>query len=693
MLSRGWILFTLAVILLPLAAYGDDGSVQADSSESGDTVRYFIEPIVVTTTRPVSALTYTANPRDPRQPIPANDGAAYLRSIPGFAMIRNGGTNGDPVLRGMFGSRLSVLTDGACMLGACPARMDAPTAYIAPEAFDKLTVVKGPQTVTWGPGASAGTVRFDREAPKFTSSGIRMDGAALGGSWGRNDQRAAFSAGTPRSFVRVDGGHAESGDYSDGDGEAVPSQYRKWNVDGALGWVPATGALLQVDAGTGDGEARYAGRSMDGSQFLRRSAGVRFTKTGVTGAWSKVEVQGSYHDADHVMDNYSLRDPDPMSMMPMPMAAQVERRTLNGRVTSELRLSEAFRAQLGVDGQTNAHRGRSSSGVDTYEDTSWEDDADMSDVGFFTEAAWTPADRSHVTAGVRVDRASAQDERETSGGMMPMPNPTAGVTRRETLPSGFARYVHRVGEGGSLYAGLGHSGRFPDYWELFSPEYGPMGAANAFEGVQPERTTQLDIGGQLESGRVRGWFSGYAGRIQDFILFEYMDGGMMGSTSTARNVDARTAGGEAGVAFAAAGRWSCDATVAYAWGENRTDGLPLPQIPPFETRLSIGYDDGTAWSLGGMARLVAAQERVALDQGNVVGRDLGPSSGFGVMSLNVARRIAGGVRLALGADNLFDRTYSEHLNLAGDAGFGYPADPVRVNEPGRTVWLKVDLKP
>lgn len=93
-----------------------------------------------------------------------------------------------------------------------------------------------------------------------------------------------------------------------------------------------------------------------------------------------------------------------------------------------------------------------------------------------------------------------------------------------------------------------------------------------------------------------------------------------------------------------------------------------------------------------MWRLVAAQDRVALDEGNVVGRDLGPSAGFGVFSINGGYRFGESVRLTAGIDNLFDRAYTEHLNLAGDAAFGYPADPVRINEPGRMVWTKVNVK-
>jgi iron complex outermembrane receptor protein len=91
--------------------------------------------------------------------------------------------------------------------------------------------------------------------------------------------------------------------------------------------------------------------------------------------------------------------------------------------------------------------------------------------------------------------------------------------------------------------------------------------------------------------------------------------------------------------------------------------------------------------------VVAAQDRVAAGQGNVVGRDLGTSPGFAVFSVNAARRLTRGLRLAAGVDNLLDRTYSEHLNLAGDSAFGYPADPVRVHEPGRMYWMKLDLRP
>jgi iron complex outermembrane receptor protein len=80
-----------------------------------------------------------------------------------------------------------------------------------------------------------------------------------------------------------------------------------------------------------------------------------------------------------------------------------------------------------------------------------------------------------------------------------------------------------------------------------------------------------------------------------------------------------------------------------------------------------------------------------LNQGNVTGRDLGPSAGFATLALNAGYRLNARMQLTTGIDNLFNRTYSEHLNLAGSADFGYPALPVRIHEPGRNLWLKLNL--
>lgn len=649
------------------------------------------EPVVVTSATQTSPLTFELDPKTPRQPVPASDGTDYLKTIPGFSAIRNGGTNGDPVLRGMFGSRLKLLTNDSEMLGACPMRMDNPMSYVSPETYDKLYVIKGPETVIWGPGSSAGTVRFERNTERFEQAGWRGYAGLLAGSWGRNDQVVDVAGGAPNGYVRMTANRSEQDDYEDGDGNRVPSHWMKWNADVEMGWTPDADTRLVATIGAGDGEARYAGRGMDGSQFKRESGVLRFEKVRIGGVLDEVEATLFSNYADHVMDNYSLRDPDPNGSMPMPMASNVDRRTTGGRVATTWRWNDSLSLITGLDQQANTHRSRKGMGRDTYQSQPWVADARFSTAGAFTELTWKFAARDRLITGARVDRATAKDKRLTTSGMMPKPNPTAGVTRRDTLDSGFIRYEHDLASSPTtLYVGLGHVERFPDYWELFSASSAPMGAVNAFSSVKPERTTQLDFGAQYNGETVRSWVSMYTGKVDDFILFRYSTGGTMGASSQALNINARIHGGELGSQWRFAERWNVDASLAYAWGENKTNSRALPQMPPLEARFGINYDNH-AWSFGGLWRLVARQDRVAVNEGNVVGRDLGPSAGFGTLAFNGGYRWSESLQLTAGVDNLLDRTYAEHLNLGGNAAFGYPADPVRINEPGRTLWTKLNV--
>ncbi|MDR6927530.1 TonB-dependent copper receptor [Pseudomonas sp. BE134] len=650
-----------------------------------------LSPTVITAISPSSPLTIVTNPKDPRQPVPASDGGDYLKTIPGFALVRNGGTNGDPVLRGMFGSRMNILTNGGQLLGACPGRMDAPTSYLSPETYDKLTVIKGPQTVLWGPGASAGTILFDREPESFGELGTRVNASMLAGSNGRFDKLVDTAAGGPLGYVRVIGNTAHADDYRDGNNETVPSRYDKWNGDVALGWTPDTDTLLELTAGKSDGEARYAGRGMDGSQFLRESLGLRFEKSNVGDVLDKIEGQLYYNYADHVMDNYTLRTPSGSAMMSGPRASNVDRRTVGGRVKGTWRWA-VVQLISGIDVQTSEHRQRGSAGINTYKDLPYTEDADFHNYGVFSELTWYAADRDRLITGARLDRASAKDYRQTIGsGMTKRPNPTADDTRTDTLPSGFVRYEHDLTDSpATLYAGLGHTERFPDYWELFSPKSGPAGSLNAFDSIKPEKTTQLDFGLQYRTEDLDAWASGYVGKVHDYILFNYIPT-PAGTLSQAQNIDADIMGGELGAAYRLTNHWKADATLAYAWGKNSSDGNPLPQMPPLDARFGLTYSEDN-WSAGALWRVVAAQNRIDLNKGNVVGKDFDKTPGFGVFSLNGAYRIDQHWRVSTGVDNLFGKAYAEHLNLAGNAGFGYPAqNPQAIKEPGRTLWTKVDM--
>ena len=649
-----------------------------------------LEELVVTASRMHAPLTVVTDPKAPRQPLPAHDGADYLKTIPGFSVIRKGGTDGDPVFRGMAASRVNMLLDGEQVLGGCGMRMDPPTAYVFPEAYDRIVVVKGPQTVLRGPGNSAATVSFERDVRRFERNGYVANASALGASFGRTDLVGDLRLGTPDLYGQFTGTYASSDDYEDGAGERVHSSYRRWSTNGALGWTPDAHTRLELSGVRSDGEAAYADRAMDGVAFDRENLGLRFEREEPSERVRRVEAQAYYNYVDHVMDNYSLRDFTPTPTMPFRTVQNPDRRTTGGRAAFDLAWSGGTVATLGADLQQNEHSLRATMNqlVMPYESQPRTDDAWFRSIGTFGEVNHPLPARNRLVAGLRLDAWEAQDERDMLRvGMAMVPNPTADETRRTTLPSGFVRLEHEVaGRPATLFAGLGHVQRFPDYWELISAGKESVDGLSAFD-TAPEKTTQLDTGVVYSGAKLSASVSAFYSDVDDYILIQsgYPKG--MRSVTVTRNVDARTWGGEADATYALTSHWQLVGTLAYTRGENDTDDLPLAQMPPLELRTGLNYT-GAHWSTGLLWRAVAEQERYALRQGNVVGQDLGPTGGFGVLSLNAAWRPTGGVLVSAGVDNLFDKTYAEHLSRSGAMVPGYE-QTVRVNEPGRTLWLKV----
>ncbi|MGE8545222.1 MAG: TonB-dependent copper receptor [Acinetobacter johnsonii] len=640
---------------------------------------HILAPIVVTAQQGNDAhgLIVHADPKQPTQPIPAVDGAAYLQSIVGFNQIKNGGANGDVTFRGMFGSRIKILTDGTENLGACPGRMDNPASYISPESYDKITVVKGPQTVQYAHTGSAATVIFEREPEQLTSAKpYRGQASVMLGSYGRLDQNVEAAVGDETKYARLNANRSIADSYQDGAGNTVPSDWEKWNADLALGWTPNEDTWVELKGGKSDGEAVYAGRSMDGSKFARESLGLHVEKKNISEVIKKVEAQVDYSYNDHVMDNFSLRKFNPADGMSMPMASNVARRTLNARIAMT---QDWGQLQLisGIDSQKNEHTKRSGSLMSPYQNKARIGDMDFESYGAFGELSYAFNDQHKLVTGARVDQAKID-------------NLATDTERKETLPSGFIRIESELAEHVKTYAGLGYVERVPDYWELFSTKY-HQSTGTTFADLENEKTAQFDAGYQYEQGAFKSWASVYAGLIQDYILVAYTPTGSMGRLEAkSRNVDATIAGAEAGVAYQLTDQIQADISAMYAWGENTTDHTALPQIAPLEGRFNLRYVQ-EKYNLGLLWRVVAAQDRTSYREGNIIGYDLEDSKGFGTLSLNGTYNIQKDLDLSVGIDNVLNKNYTEHLNKLGSSGFGYAATE-QFNNIGRNYWVRISMK-
>ncbi|MEA5445960.1 TonB-dependent copper receptor [Gammaproteobacteria bacterium AB-CW1] len=621
-----------------------------------------LDTVVVTAPAMLDPYRLLLDPRQPQVGMPAHDGGAYLKSIPGFGLSRKGGTSGDPVLRGMGGSRLSILLDESVILGGCGGRMDPPTAYVYPEAFDRIEVIKGPQSVRYG-ASSAGVVRFERERSRFHEQTIEGYAGFSAGSFERRDFTGEVTSGGSQGYARLIGTTSSQGDYRDGDGERVHSAYQRWSNSVVLGWTPDSRTHVELSHERSDAEAAYDDRGMDGTRFERTGYSLRASREDLNGWLDEIEALAFYNYIDHVMDNFRLRQP-PM----MPMVSYPDRHTRGLRATASMTPASHWQLQLGVDWMENRHRGNRIMGSDAFgfRQVPREDTAEFNDAGVFLEAERMLDERRGVKLGLRLDRARATALDEDGFG-----GATTGERARSSQSSGFIRYSHDLVEQPlTLYVGLGHAERAPDFWER----------RRVFD-LNDEALTQLDMGMQYRGERVSANLSLFYGQVRDHVLI--VEPGR--EASEARNIDATTQGGEADLTYRFNYAWHFNASLAWLRSTNDSDNRPLAQASPHELTLGLGHDNGRYFG-GVHARAVARQDRVHSGYGTIYGLDSDTTPGFWVLSAYAGGHLGDHFRLSLGIDNLLDEAYAEHIQR-GEAELG--AVSARIPEPGRNVWLRL----
>lgn len=702
---------TTRFLLLPLAAALSQVWAAPVAEETAE-----LSPVTVTGTQQQKANTVKFNPKATLQPLPAGDGADLLQSVPNMSIIRKGGSSGDPLFRGLGGSRLAINADDQFVYGGCSNRMDPPTSYIHPSTFDEVVVTKGPQTVTQGMGLISGSVHFVRKDPTFREQPYSFNGSTTLGNSGRRDASFEVGAGGKYGYARLNVSHNESDDYKDGAGNRVHSNFKRDGQMVQLGVTPTENTTIAGTYERSRGKAAYADRMMDGSKFDRDAWNVRISQRNITPWLSEIEARYGSSEIDHVMDTYSLR---PVGMMGK-AAINPKRRTDTGNLKATFDWDNV-NLQTGIDYMRDRHTERS--GDEKFTEKAYAPTQSFDQLGSFAEAAWQRTDKQKLIAGLRHDQVTGTYETKADSDPL--------KKTKYPLTSGFFRFEQTTGNT-KYYAGLGIAQRAPDYWER-----------KKSENLRKETNRQLDAGLIWNSGNWHVSASVFAGKVDDFIIVETKPmmmhhaagsttahshmahhhaghsghtptapatGGHSGShTSTApaagghsghhhgadlsaRNIDAIRLGGELEVKWQFAPNWSISSNLAYTYGKNRTDGKPLAQTPPLEWNNTLAFDNGK-FSAGALWKLVAKQNRYAKGQGNIIGQDIGASAGFGVLSVNAGWKFNKYATLQGGVDNVFNKTYAEFVSRSG--GFVDPAAGIkttRVNEPGRTAWLRLQAK-
>lgn len=137
-----------------------------------------------------------------------------LSGTPGVQSTFFGPAASRPIIRGLGGDRVRVLTDGLATLDASGLSEDHAVA-IDPALADQIEVLRGPATLLHGSGAAGGLVnvvtnRLHRHAHESPTGLLEVRGDS---ALGEKAAAGRFDAGTGRFALHVDGAWRETDDY------------------------------------------------------------------------------------------------------------------------------------------------------------------------------------------------------------------------------------------------------------------------------------------------------------------------------------------------------------------------------------------------------------------------------------------------------------------------------------------------
>ncbi len=661
--------------LTPLAHAGDHLDIQVTGHRSAP---------------PAAAATMAAKGRGEILETPAPGTGAILSTLPGVDAVKRGGCGLDPVVRGLKEDRINLLVDGTRIYGACLSRMDPPTMYVAPWSLESIEVVKGPYSVTKGPGGLGGTVEL--KSHTFANTNKREVAGSIGYDTARQGQRVEASVGGGHGpwDGAATAGSAVSGDYNAADGTTVPADFRA--LDGALnlGYTTEFGRIGLAFATHRDANVDYPALPMDARDASSYRYALALDQDGAKARLTAYHAKLYWNRVSHTMDNF---DRDAAAMMRMETRSDAD--TVGGRAQVDLALARGTVA-VGMDGyrltrDANRRMTMVMSGMGRRMKL-WPDTR-LSDLGLFAEVSRPLASHLTVRVGVRGDwihsEARAGDGASGLAGRTVIDTFVAAngpdgadLDQTDLEVGGNLRLGYQANDRWELYTALGTAARAPDATEryaVFGPAPGGWRVGNP--ALTDERSFEADLGAKGSTGPLSLDASVFVNRVDNYVLASLLPGIPTPDGAPLKgyaNLDhALLYGGEITAAWALTDTWQMSANASYTEGVNGDTDGHLAEIAPLTGRVEVRYDDpeGRFWAAAG-SDWAAPQTRAD----GAFGEDDSP--GYAVIDLGGGWQINERIKLTCKVANLLDRTYHRHLTREALAAVGGLAPGDEIAEPG-----------
>lgn len=629
------------------------------------------------------------------------DISSWLESIPGAHVNRNGPLTGIAQYRGMYGDRVAASINGQTIIGAGPNAMDTPLSYSPAIITESLSVYRGIAPVEAGIETLGGAVQVKTkkaelsQTPSSIINGKLVTSYASGNDAGRGAGYINIANDNVAVLAYVDSKSASDSDAADS-GQIEPTEYHKNQI--------GLNVTLKQDSAVYGVSYDYTDTHDSGTASLPMDIIYIYSNRYAINAdydlsHGQLSLQLGYHDADHVMDNFSMRSNDDLS---------------NFRVNTTTSDNYDFLAKwqgdawsLGIDGYRAVHDAViKNPNNEMFRVVNFNDVIDIR-TGIF--AQWQKQfEQTKLQTGIRINHimADADDvSHHMSGKNQAIANLMSEFNDadKDISDTNFDIVLHvnhKVSDETNLSVSFARKERAPSYQEryLWIPmeATGGLGDGNTYLGgidLDSEVAYQSNFGINYQQNKLSMMADVYYQHIDDYIQgvpSENNEAKMLAKMMSNNdnllqfdNVEAKLYGLDSYAHYQLDEQLSMSFLMSYVRGERDDINDYLYRISPLKGKFKLSYQTDvldTGISITGIAKQNKVSDTNQEEK----------TSGYAVIDAYFDYYFSNNVVVKSGVKNLLDRVYQNHL--AGYNRVKDTATPImqRLPSTGRSFHMELN---
>jgi iron complex outermembrane receptor protein len=594
----------------------------------------------------------------------------------------------------------------------CPNRMDPVSAHVEIEELSQVDVIKGPFQLNYGP-ALGGVINLQTENPhpypQFEIHGNAMFGNES--NWDGAKEYFSLQGGNSKIYFIASGGYRKYGNYTSGGSEGTETvfktSFRKYNYGAKVGYTISKKQSLLVSYSESHGrDVMFPALTMDEKSDDTRMMSADYSAKNLSKAIASLDVKVYRTDVSHLMDN-SHRD----NWNAKQMVADVDAINTGGKAILGLQFGKHY-VTGGLDFENIYKDGVRTMtmlmmGTTSIKKFNLWNKAVIQNGGVFARYNTTYG-KFALDAALRLDmnKANSEDTLKLIKNGIEYFNETAS---NFVNLSGNLGITRNITDDVSVSLAIARGTRSPNmlerYIKLLSVGYDTYDYLGNPQ-LKPETNNEIDLTVKYNNEKLgKMYVNGFYSYVKDYISAEMLPLSVITPATIGApgvkqfvNVDNATfTGFEVGYTSPDVYKLGVNVVAALTYGRIPevtkyiiTDGKvtgdtllkndALPEIPPFETTISINYRLLKGKLVPKVSyRLVAAQNHISEAFYEM------ETPGFSLLNFSLAYKVSKNIDINAGVNNIFDVKYYEHLNrkIIGSTE--------KLYEPGRMLFVNLYL--